>query len=360
MKYRKLGTTGLDVEPDLPRLHELRRARAAAAIPWSLDEEASRPFIQRVARGGHQLLRHRERLLGRHQRGDRRPRCSPSSRRRDEIVLATKVHGVMRQGPNGRGLSRKAIMPEIDAEPAPARHRLRRPLPDPPLGLPHADRGDDGGAARRREGRARPATSARRRCGPGSSRRRSTSRSCNGWTRFVSMQNHYNLLYREEEREMLPLCLDQGVGVIPWSPLARGRLTRDPGTSTDRSETDEFGKIALPRTPMRAIIEAVAAIAAEPRRAAGADRAGLGVEAPGGHRADRRRDEAAPSRRRDRVGRHRADGRRDLGARVAVHASARAGLRLTYVGLLSEATEPGGRHAGPLRQHLAGDRRRGR
>ena len=72
--------------------------------------------------------------------------------RRDEIVLATKVCGVMRQGPNGRGLSRKAIMHEIDAEPPPARHRLRRPLPDPSLGLPHADRGDDGGAARRREG----------------------------------------------------------------------------------------------------------------------------------------------------------------------------------------------------------------
>ncbi len=63
-----------------------------------------------------------------------------------------------------------------------------------------------------------------------------------GWTRFVSMQNHYNLIYREEEREMLPLCADQGIGVIPWSPLARGRLTRDWDETTTRAETDEFGK----------------------------------------------------------------------------------------------------------------------
>ena len=106
----------------------------------------------------------------------------------------------------------------------------------------HADRGDARGAARRRQG------------GQGALHRRlvdvgvavqqgaATSPAQHGWTRFVSMQDHYNLLYREEEREMLPLCADQGVGVIPWSPLARGRLTRDWDEATDRSETDEFGK----------------------------------------------------------------------------------------------------------------------
>ncbi|NJP75554.1 aldo/keto reductase, partial [Streptomyces sp. C1-2] len=84
----------------------------------------------------------------------------------------------------------------------------------------------------------------------------------NGWTRFVSMQNHYNLLYREEEREMLPLCADQGVGVLPWSPLARGRLTRDWDEDTTRSRTDNFGRTLYGEGDRR-IAEAVAAIAAE-------------------------------------------------------------------------------------------------
>ena len=81
-----------------------------------------------------------------------------------------------------------------------------------------------------------------------------------GWTRFVSMQNHYNLLYREEEREMLPLCLDQGVGVIPWSPLARGRLTRAWDTSTARAETDEFGA-ALFTDADKTVVDTVRALA---------------------------------------------------------------------------------------------------
>ena len=81
-----------------------------------------------------------------------------------------------------------------------------------------------------------------------------------GWTPFVSMQNHYNLIYREEEREMLPLCLDQGVGVIPWSPLARGRLTREWDAETARAETDEFGK-SLYRDEDRTIVETVATVA---------------------------------------------------------------------------------------------------
>jgi aryl-alcohol dehydrogenase-like predicted oxidoreductase len=84
----------------------------------------------------------------------------------------------------------------------------------------------------------------------------------NGWTRFVSMQNHYNLIQREEEREMMPLCVDQGVGVIPWSPLARGRLTRDWDTSTDRSATDEFGKTLYDAPGDREIVQKVAEIAA--------------------------------------------------------------------------------------------------
>jgi aryl-alcohol dehydrogenase-like predicted oxidoreductase len=84
----------------------------------------------------------------------------------------------------------------------------------------------------------------------------------NGWTKFVSMQNHYNLIYREEEREMLPLCADQGIGVIPWSPLARGRLTRPWDTTTARTETDEFGK-SLYRDEDRQIVERVTDLAAK-------------------------------------------------------------------------------------------------
>ena len=101
----------------------------------------------------------------------------------------------------------------------------------------------------------------------------------NGWTPFVTMQNHYNLLYREEEREMLPLCADLGVGVIPWSPLARGRLTRDWDATTARSETDEFGK-TLYRDDDAAIVDAVARDRRAARRQPGPGRAGLGVAAP--------------------------------------------------------------------------------
>src|SRR5262249_22784568 len=84
----------------------------------------------------------------------------------------------------------------------------------------------------------------------------------NGWTRFVSMQDHYNLLYREEEREMLPLCDDQGIAVLPWSPLARGRLTREWDAETARTETDEFGSTLYHETD-RGIVDAVAEVAAE-------------------------------------------------------------------------------------------------
>ena len=141
--------------------------------------------------------------------------------------------------------------------------------------------------------RARPATSARRRCTRGSSARRCTPPTRHGWTRFVSMQDHYNLLNREEEREMLPLCADQGIGVIPWSPLARGRLTRDWDEATERSETDEFGQ-SLYDTPTsdRVIVERVGRSRRRARRAARAGGAGVDARQAGRHVADRRRHEA--------------------------------------------------------------------
>jgi aryl-alcohol dehydrogenase-like predicted oxidoreductase len=174
-------------------------------------------------------------------------------------VIATKVNGAMHEGPNAWGLSRKAIMTEID-------NSLRR------LGTDYVDlyqihRFDPNTPVEETMEALHDVVKAgkARYIGASSmyawqfSKAQYTAR-LNGWTRFVSMQNHYNLLYREEEREMLPLCTDQGVGVLPWSPLARGRLTRDWDTTTDRSATDRFGS-TLYQEGDRTIVEAVTRIA---------------------------------------------------------------------------------------------------
>jgi aryl-alcohol dehydrogenase-like predicted oxidoreductase len=162
--------------------------------------------------------------------------------RREDLVIATKVWGTMRPGPNGRGLSRKAILHEIDAS-------LKR------LGTDYVDlyqihRWDDGTPIEEtmealhdvvRMGKARYLGASSMYAWQFAKAQHLAE--TNGWTRFISMQNHYNLLYREEEREMAPLCRDQGVGMIPWSPLARGRLARAPeAAGTKRSETDRFAK----------------------------------------------------------------------------------------------------------------------
>jgi aryl-alcohol dehydrogenase (NADP+) len=226
--------------------------------PWTLDEEQSRPFIQRAIEAGINFFDTAnvysggtsEEIVG---------RALADFARRDEIVLATKVHGVMRPGPNGGGLSRKAIMTEIDAS-------LRR------LGVDYVDlyqihRWDPATPIEEtlealhdvvKAGKARY-------IGASSMYAWQFSKALylaeiHGWTRFATMQNHYNLVYREEEREMLPLCADRGIGVIPWSPLARGRLTRDWDETTARSETDEFGR-KLYRDDDRRIVERVAQIA---------------------------------------------------------------------------------------------------
>jgi len=167
----------------------------------------------------------------------------------------------MHEGPNGRGLSRKAIMTEID-------HSLRR------LGTDYVDlyqihRFDPFTPVEETMEALHDVVKAGKARYIGASSmyawqfsKAQYTASANNWTRFVSMQNHYNLLYREEEREMLPLCRDQGVGVVPWSPLARGRLTRDWGAATARSVTDEFGR-KLYQEGDREIVDAVARIAAE-------------------------------------------------------------------------------------------------
>ncbi len=259
MEYVKLGSTGLDVS-------RICLGCMSFGMPdrgthtWTLDEEASRTLIRRALEAGINFFDTAnvysdgtsEEIVG---------RVLAEHARRDEIVLATKVHGRMRPGPNGGGLSRKAIMTEID-------HSLRR------LGTDHVDlyqihRYDHVTPVEETMEALHDVVKAgkARYIGASSmyawefSKAQYTAR-LGGWTRFVSMQNHYNLLYREEEREMLPLCEDQGVGVLPWSPLARGRLTRDWGDTSERSRIDEFGK-RLYQEGDRAIVEAVAAVAAD-------------------------------------------------------------------------------------------------
>lgn len=258
MQYVKLGSTGLDVS-------RISLGCMTYGLPdrgtheWTLDEEASRPLIRQALDAGINFFDTAnvysdgtsEEITGRALR---------DFARRDEVVLATKVHGRTRPGPNGAGLSRKAIMSEID-------HSLER------LGTDHVDlyqihRADPHTPVEEtmealhdlvKAGKVRYIGASSMYAWQFAKHQHIAER--HGWTKFVSMQNHYNLLYREEEREMLPLCADQGVGVLPWSPLARGRLTRDWGTTTERSSTDNFGN-RLYQDGDRAIVEAVTRIAA--------------------------------------------------------------------------------------------------
>jgi aryl-alcohol dehydrogenase (NADP+) len=259
MQYTKLGNTGLDVSRICLGCMSFG-ASDQGTHAWSLDEATSRTFIQRAIDAGINFfdtanvysLGTSEEFVG---------RALADMADRDEIVIATKVHGPMRRGRNSAGLSRKAIMAEID-------HSLRR------LGTDYVDlyqihRYDANTPIEETMEALHDVVKAgkARYIGASSMWAWQFSKAqyvaeANGWTKFVSMQNHSNLLQREEEREMMPLCVDQGVGVIPWSPLARGRLTRDWDASTARSETDEFGKM-LYSPDDEVIVNRVAEIAAE-------------------------------------------------------------------------------------------------
>jgi aryl-alcohol dehydrogenase-like predicted oxidoreductase len=258
MEYVKLGSTGLDVSRLCLGCMSYG-VPERGGHPWSLDEDAARPFLQHAVELGVNFFDTAnvysdgtsEEIVG---------RALADFARRDEVVIATKVHGRMRRAPNGAGLSRVAIMTEID-------NSLRR------LGTDHVDLYQIHRWDRRtpieetmealhdvvKAGKARY-------IGASSmyawqfSKAQYTARE-HGWTRFVSMQNHYNLLYREEEREMLPLCEDQGVGVVPWSPLARGRLARPWDDVTERSSSDEFGKTLYLAESDRTVVERVARVA---------------------------------------------------------------------------------------------------
>src|SRR4249920_623208 len=239
MEYTKLGRTGLDVSRICLGCMSYGGGNRGNHA-WSLGEEESRPFIKRALEAGVNFfdtanrysLGSSEEILG---------RAIKDFTRRDEVVIATKVYGRMRPGPNGGGLSRKAIMREIDDS-------LRR-LDTDYVDLYQIHRWDYDTPIEETLEALHDMVKAGKVRYIGASSMHAWQfckalylADLHGWTRFVSMQDHYNLLYREEEREMLPLCADQRIGVLPWSPLARGRLTRDWDEATTRSQTDEFGK----------------------------------------------------------------------------------------------------------------------
>jgi aryl-alcohol dehydrogenase-like predicted oxidoreductase len=260
MEYVRFGSTGLRVSRIC--LGCMSYGGPNERWQWALDEEQSRPFIKQALEQGINFFDTAdvysfgmsETVLG---------RALHDFAKRDEVVIATKVRSDMGPGPNDKGLSRKHILSSIDAS-------LQR------LGTDYVDiyqihRWDYETPIEEtlealndvvRSGKARY-------IGASSMYAWQFAKALftsdlHGWARFVSMQPHYNLVYREEEREMLPLCADQHIAVIPWSPLGRGLLTRNPseaGDETLRARTDAFGKMLYTRDDDQAIAGQVYAVA---------------------------------------------------------------------------------------------------
>jgi aryl-alcohol dehydrogenase-like predicted oxidoreductase len=257
MRYSKLGNTGLDVSRVVLGCMSWGDS-SRGGHPWVLDEEAARVIIREALEAGITAF-DTANVYSAGSSEEFTGRALLDFARREDVVIATKVHGRMRPGPYGAGLSRKAILHEIDES-------LRR-LGTDYIDLYQIHRWDRAVPIEEtmealhdvvRAGKARYLGASSMWAWQFAKAQHVAA--ANGWTPFVSMQNHYNLIYREEEREMLPLCADQGVGVIPWSPLARGRLTRDWDSETSRSETDEFGA-NLYVDEDRSVVETVARVA---------------------------------------------------------------------------------------------------
>jgi 1-deoxyxylulose-5-phosphate synthase len=245
MEYTKLGNSGLDVSRICLGCMGFGDAKKWV-LPWVLDEGNSRPIIKKALELGVNFfdtanvysLGASEEILG---------RALKDYANRDEIVIATKVFNRMHEGPNGAGLSRKAIMSEIDKS-------LNR------LGTDYVDlfiihRWDYNTPIEETMEALHDVVKAGKARYIGASamyawqfQKALHTAEKNGWTKFVSMQNHLNLIYREEEREMLPLCIEEKIGVTPYSPLASGRLTRDSSETTHRFETDRIQKIKYDAT----------------------------------------------------------------------------------------------------------------
>jgi aryl-alcohol dehydrogenase-like predicted oxidoreductase len=261
MEYVKLGRSGLDVS-------KLSLGTMSFGVPergntpWSLKEEDSRPIIKKAVELGINFFSTAnmysdgtsEEILG---------RALKAFAHRDEVVIATKVFVPMRKGPNAMGLSRKTIFTEID-------NSLRR-LGTDYIDLYQIHRWDPNTPIEEtmealhdlvKMGKVRYIGASSMLAWQFAKAQHTAER--NGWTRFVSMENRLNLLYREEEREMLPLCKDEGVGITPYLPLAAGRLTRDWNEQTARSENDQIGKGLFIKTEEadRKVAERVAEVAA--------------------------------------------------------------------------------------------------
>jgi aryl-alcohol dehydrogenase-like predicted oxidoreductase len=261
VEYTKLGSTGMDVTRICLGCMGFGDAESWVH-KWVLDEENSRPIIQKALELGINFfdtanvysIGRSEEILGHALR---------DFADRDEVVIATKLHGQMREGPNGQGLSRKAILSEID-------HSLRRLRTDY-VDLYQIHRWDYQTPIEETMEALHDVVKAGKARYLGASamfawqfQKALHVAEKHGWTRFVSMQDHLNLIYREEEREMLPLCREEKIGVIPYSPLASGRLTRDwSSESTLRSETDQIAKTKYDATADtdRQVVERVAEVA---------------------------------------------------------------------------------------------------
>ncbi len=265
MRMKRLGASGLQVS-ELCLGCMTYGEPARGGHPWTLPPEESRPLIRAAVEAGITFLDtanvysdgSSEEILGDY---------LWTIARRDEIVLATKVHGEMLAEPHMKGLSRRAILHNIDAS-------LRR-LKTDHVDLYQIHRWDYDTPIEEtmqalhdvvRAGKARY-------LGASSmfawqfAKAQAVARA-NGWTPFISMQNQINLIYREEEREMVPLCRDQGVGLIPWSPIARGRLARPWGAVTERAGSDAYMRVLYDRSEAadRKVVDAVAEVAAETGR----------------------------------------------------------------------------------------------
>ena len=262
MQFTRLGKSGLSVSRLCLGCMSYGDTSKGWHGDWLLGEEAARPFFREALEAGINFFDTANIYSG----GTSEEITGKLLRdmaRRDEIVVATKAYGVWRNAPNCGGLSRKALFAAIDDS-------LIR------LGMDYVDlfqihRWDDVTPIEETMEALHDIVKAGKARYLGASsmyawqfaRAQETARS-HGWTRFIAMQNQLNLLYREEEREMLPLCSAEGVGVIPWSPLARGRLTRPWGESTVRSQTDVVGKALYQAEDEadRAVVGAVQALAA--------------------------------------------------------------------------------------------------
>ena len=260
MEYVKLGNTGMDVSRLCLGCMGFGDSEAWVH-KWLLNEEDSRPVIKKALDLGINFfdtanvysLGKSEEILG---------RALKDYANRDEVVIATKVHGKMHDGPNGSGLSRKAIMSEIDKS-------LKR------LGTDYVDlyiihRWDYNTPIEETMEALHDIVKAGKARYIGASamyawqfQKALHVAEKNGWTRFVSMQNHLNLIYREEEREMIPLCKEEKIALTPYSPLASGRLTRNLEETTKRSETDQIAisKYGSSEEADRMVIERLAAVA---------------------------------------------------------------------------------------------------